>query len=308
MADANGDLFGITAYGAAFEIINMPGTPTGYASAPTILATLPPEDGPPTSVNASLTVDANGDLLGTTSGGAHAAGTVFEIVNTPTGYEKTPKIVFSFNNVDGGPEMTLIPDTKGDLFGETSEPGTVFEITGSGFVPKGSVSPGVGSDLMFQNPDGQAAIWGLTGSNVTEGGTVSRTPDRVGRRWATGDFNADGHADILWQNANGQAAIWDMVGSDVIGGGSVFPNLGVELESDLRQATSMTTPSFRHPVAELQWASDLGNERNQYDWAAEPSSLIPGRLGKPPGQATSMTTAISTSCFRIPMGRPRSGR
>jgi uncharacterized repeat protein (TIGR03803 family) len=161
VADANGDLFGTTTFdNEVFEIVK---SPTGYASTPTILASLPPDDGLLTRAN-SLLVDANGDLFGTTIQGAKNFGTVFEIVNTPTGYEKTPRVVISFNSQDGSnPQTTLIADAEGDLFGTTpnrlgSDPGTVFEITDSGFAPSGSPPPGVPSDLVFQNVDGQAAI------------------------------------------------------------------------------------------------------------------------------------------------------
>jgi hypothetical protein len=225
VADANGDLFGITSQDAVFEIVKTPGTPTGYASAPTILTTLPTEDGSTTNFNTSLTVDANGDLFGTTSGGPHGLGTVFEIVKAANGYEKTPKLVITFSSVTGGgpPQTTLLPDAEGDLLGETSG-GAVFKITDSGFVT--GTAPGVPSDLVFQNADGQAAIWGLTGANLSDGGTVNSNPGPGWKAAATGDFNADGHNDILWQNANGQAAIWDMNGNNIIGGGSIFPNLG----------------------------------------------------------------------------------
>ena len=176
-------LFGITAYGAVFEIAKTSATATGYASAPTILATLEPGDGTP-SRSTNLNVDANGDLFGTTSsGGTHNGGTVFEIINTPSGYEKTPRVVISFNPVVGGdPQTTLIPTSKGDLLGETSGPGTVFKITDSGFVTS-PTPPGVPGDLVFQNTDGQAAIWSLTGTDVTDGGAVSPNP---GPGWKAG--------------------------------------------------------------------------------------------------------------------------
>jgi VCBS repeat protein/FG-GAP repeat protein/tryptophan-rich protein len=158
-----------------------------------------------------------------------------EIVNTPNGYEKTPRVVISFNDADGvDPESDLIADADGDLFGTTAaqeaQPGhlggTVFEITDSGFVTS-PVSPGVPADLIFQNTDGQAAIWSLTGTSVTDGGAVNPNPGPGWKAVATGDVNADGHADILWQNTGtGQVSIWEMDGNSVIGGGSVSPNPG----------------------------------------------------------------------------------
>ena len=68
LADANGDLFGTTAFGGAngdgtvFEIEKTAG---GYASTPTTLVSF---NGPPTALSpkGSLIADANGDLFGTT--------------------------------------------------------------------------------------------------------------------------------------------------------------------------------------------------------------------------------------------------
>jgi uncharacterized repeat protein (TIGR03803 family) len=170
IADANGNLFGTTyvggpgAYGGVFggggTVFEIVKTASGYASTPTTLVSfcsLPNcTDG--ASPYASLIADANGNLFGTTlQGGAYAsygvasgAGTVFEIVNTASGYASTPTTLVSFCNggmffnctADGEfPEAGLIADANGNLFGTTSDGGasgfggTVFEITGSGFVP-----------------------------------------------------------------------------------------------------------------------------------------------------------------------------
>src|SRR6516162_6529242 len=100
-ADANGDLFGTTVYGGVnnndgtvFEIKNT-GTAAApvYASTPITLVSFDGSNGQfPQGV---LTVDANGDLFGTaTGGGAIGDGTVFEIKNTGTAaapvYASTP--------------------------------------------------------------------------------------------------------------------------------------------------------------------------------------------------------------------------
>jgi hypothetical protein len=183
--NGSGDLFGTTTSGGAynagsvFEIVK---TGDSYASEPTILASLPnlnPNDGSLIASN-SLLVDGNDDVFGTTLNGGQAnAGIVFEIVNTPSGYEKTPRVVVSFNDLDGADlESTLIADAKGDLFGTTSRTssgtpgGSVFEVTDSGYVPVGSPPPGVPSDLVFQSTNGQAAIWDLTGTSLDGGGAT----------------------------------------------------------------------------------------------------------------------------------------
>ena len=68
---------------------------------------------------------------------------MFEIAKTTGGYAGTPITLVSFNGTDGAYPYafpSLIADANGDLFNTTylggaSDAGTVFEITGSGFVP-----------------------------------------------------------------------------------------------------------------------------------------------------------------------------
>jgi uncharacterized repeat protein (TIGR03803 family) len=160
--DGNGNLFGTTSggganaappgpftgAGTAFELAK---TATGYASTPTVLVSFCSlancADG--FLPQASLIVDANGNLFGSTSfGGANAGssdfGTVFEIAKTAPGYASTPTVLVSFCSLascaDGQFSTSgLIADANGNLFGTTSDGGanglgTVFEVTGSGFV------------------------------------------------------------------------------------------------------------------------------------------------------------------------------
>jgi FG-GAP-like repeat len=239
IADANGDLFGTTSrggvngFGSVYEILKTAG---GYASSPTTLASFP--NGGGDGFVSSLIIDADGDLFGVaSSGGALGNGPMmFEIAKTAAGYASTPRIVASLDGTNEAvPLGGLIADASGDLFGTTwggtSEDiaGTVYEITDSGFVPTGSVAftaPPAVSDLLFQNGNGQAAIWDMNGTKLIGGGAVSPNPGPGWKAVATGDFNDDGHADLLFQNANGQAAVWDMNGGTPIGGGPVSPNPG----------------------------------------------------------------------------------
>ena len=82
------------------------------------------------------------------------------------------------------------------------------------------------SDILWQNTDGQAAIWEMNGTNVIGSELVGPNPGPSWKAIGTGDFNDDGHSDILWQNANGQTAILEMDGTHVFDAAAVAPTLG----------------------------------------------------------------------------------
>jgi FG-GAP-like repeat len=87
-------------------------------------------------------------------------------------------------------------------------------------------TPGTASDILFQNTDGQVAIWDMSGLNVVGGGTVGLDPGPQWQAIGTGGFGG-GDPDILFQNASsGQVAIWDMDGTNIVGGGTVAPDPG----------------------------------------------------------------------------------
>jgi uncharacterized repeat protein (TIGR03803 family) len=140
IADADGNLFGTTFFGGAnnagtvFEIAKTDG---GYASTPTVLVSFCslPNCADGWNPGGSLIMDANGNLFGTTfSGGAHLAGSVFEIVKTDGGYASIATTLASFSGADGeGPHAGLVADANGNLFSTTGfggaqGSGTVFEI------------------------------------------------------------------------------------------------------------------------------------------------------------------------------------
>ncbi len=160
IADAAGDLFGMTAKGGTdnegtvFEIAK---TRHGYASAPITLVSFTGADG--AYPERSLIVDAEGDLFGTTyKGGVNGDGTVFEIAKTRHGYASTPTTLASFNDANGrSPLCTLVADAAGNLFGTTAQggldgDGTVFEIikTRHGYASTPTTL------VNFSGPDGAA--------------------------------------------------------------------------------------------------------------------------------------------------------
>jgi ELWxxDGT repeat protein len=148
---------------------------------------------------------------------------------------------------DPGPDWKVVGtgDFNGDghsdiLWQNTDGQVAIWEMNGTSQIAGGSqlvgANPGpdwkvVGtgdfngdgySDILFQNSDGQAAIWEMNGTNQIAGGgqLVGPNPGPDWKAVGTGDFNGDGHSDILWQNTDGQVAIWEMNGANQIPGGS----------------------------------------------------------------------------------------
>jgi uncharacterized repeat protein (TIGR03803 family) len=134
--DAAGNIYGTTQsggvadLGAVFKL-----TRSGSNWTQTVLYSFTgfPDGSQPES---GVLLDAAGNVYGTTAdGGAAAAGTVFQLV--PSGSGWTENILHSFNAVDGyAPFGGLIFDHAGNLYGTTAYAalgnGTVFELSPSG--------------------------------------------------------------------------------------------------------------------------------------------------------------------------------
>jgi uncharacterized repeat protein (TIGR03803 family) len=232
--DAKGDIFGTTISGGANDagsVFEIEKTATGYVSAAAILASFTLADGQ-LSLNhpKTLIVDANGDLFGTTDPSSqNSGGVVYEIVKTPTGYNSTPTIVAN-GAANAGFGANLVADAGGDLFtttktGGANSAGSVLEITGSGYATTPTITPII-SSIVWQNTDGQAALWQMDGTSKIAGALVNPNPGPGWTVIGSGDFNGNGNSDILWQNASGQAAIWEMDGTTKIAGALIAGNPG----------------------------------------------------------------------------------
>jgi uncharacterized repeat protein (TIGR03803 family) len=175
--DASGDVFGTTYYGgtkgdgSVFEIARGSSTMTTLASFSGTNGALP---------EGGLTIDAAGDLFGTTNqGGTYSDGTVFEIANGTNAVTT----LATFNGANGArPEGGVVIDSAGNLYGTansggTSNCGTVFELaSGSNAITtliaftvatSGGRNPVAGVTL-----DGSGNLYGTTFSGGSGYGNV----------------------------------------------------------------------------------------------------------------------------------------
>jgi hypothetical protein len=183
--DASGNLFGTTInaadigatnlgaasnHGTVFEIKNT-GTVAvpNYTSAPITLVNFLGADG--ADPEGGLTIDANGDLFGTTQlGGTNNDGTAFEIKNSGTvaasNYASVPTTLVNFNGSNGSsPFGRLIIDAQGDLLGTTnsggaSGDGTVFEIKNTGTLAAPNYASAPTTLISFDGTDGSVPVPG----------------------------------------------------------------------------------------------------------------------------------------------------
>jgi FG-GAP-like repeat len=186
----------------------------------------------------------------TGGGGVSDVTTNFE--NTGALNVLSGSIVFSGGFTNAGVIHGLVTQEKFHPVGQPAE------VIVSAAVPS-DFNGDTRSDILWQNADGQASIWDMSGNALTGGGGVSPNPGSSWKAIGTGDFNGDGHADILWQNADGQASIWDMNGQlDWRRTGQ--PQSRTGLASDRIGRFQRRRP-FRHPVSkhDERPGLDLGN-------------------------------------------------
>jgi hypothetical protein len=254
IADGAGDLFGTVPFpsgandGAVFEIAN------GTTTVSQVVGFTGGDDGG--QPKGALLVDAAGDLFGTTSlGGAGGQGTVFEIVNTATGYATTATPLVSFTGDDGAnPLGGLITDATGDLFGTTSLGadgyGTVFEIAntatgyattatplvafngiGNGANPSDTLIADANGDLFGTTQNGGADGDGTVFEIVHAGTGYAASPTTLAAFNGTGNganpiagLIADSSGDLFGTTQNG-GANGDGTAFEVVSTGATFAPL-----------------------------------------------------------------------------------
>lgn len=141
LMDSAGDLYGTTPYGGArlvddygivFELLRQ----ADGTWKEKILANFPELGSGPQSPQANLISDSTGNLYATSSsGGSEGGGTVFELLQEPSGAWET-RILFDFAyDIGGGafPYSGLVVDAAGNLYGTDTAAGTSNESVGTVF-------------------------------------------------------------------------------------------------------------------------------------------------------------------------------
>jgi len=136
LADADGNLYGTTFSGGTKNLGTVYEVPAGTNTIVT-LATFDGANGASPEGSGGLIADAAGNLYGTTyAGGANNLGTVFKL----TAGTRQLVTLATFDGTNGyGPLGGLAADGNGNLYGTTyydmpNDRGTVFELSGTGFV------------------------------------------------------------------------------------------------------------------------------------------------------------------------------
>ena len=178
---------------------------------------------------ARVTLDASGNLYGTTSsGGAYGYGTVFQL---KPGSAWTENILHSFQNADDGatPYAGLVSDAAGNLYGAatdggTNGGGTVFELTPSGGSWNFSVlasQPGWGISGTFRDLvlDDSGNIYGTTHCDgANSAGTIYELSPSGGAWTYTLLYTFTGGSDGLYSISNLVLRNGSLYGTTIDGG------------------------------------------------------------------------------------------
>ena len=220
--DNAGNLYGTTKFGgsSAYCTLAYPGCGTAFKLSPTssgpwketiMRAFSGGNDG--AEPGAGLTLDAAGNLYGTTEfGGPQGDGVVYRLSPTSGGrWQETVLYQFGTLSTDGfAPLSMLIFDAAGNLYGTTAEGfgssswGTVFELSPTtsfawqetqlhvfAVTSTDGIFPGAG--VVF---DSAGNLWGTTTSSLSGPGAVFKLSPSSGGTWAESTFlfnNTDGY-------------------------------------------------------------------------------------------------------------------
>lgn len=163
--DKAGNLYGTTPAGGLYvfgTVFELSPSSNGWTESILYNFTGGPDGGSPG--NGSMVFDGIGNLYGTTQGGgAYGYGVVFELSLSSGGWTESVLHSFSETTSDGGYPTSVVLDSKGDLYGTTTEGGTytrgtVFRLSPSGESWKETILHNFAED----NEDGGHSVSGIT--------------------------------------------------------------------------------------------------------------------------------------------------
>jgi uncharacterized repeat protein (TIGR03803 family) len=214
--DARGNLFGTTAFGGAYDYGNVWEIVKGSHTATTVTTFNDTNGAHP---YAGLTIDAQGNLYGTTADGgpdgAHNQGTVFEVVKG----SNTITTLAAFQAIPGGanPRGPMTIDARGNLYGTTiseavNVPPTAFEIV------KGSHT--ITNLATFQGTPGQGSL-----------GAVSL--DSHGNLFGTTVGDASSSRGTVWEIAKGSGTATTLASFAGTNGGGPYGGVTMDTSGNL---------------------------------------------------------------------------
>jgi len=219
--DANGNLFGTAGGGGA----NNAGTVWEIAKGSSTITTIASFNGTTNgySPRAGVTIDANGNLLGTTYGGGAGGGTVWEIAKGSS----TITTIASFNGANGyNPSAGVTIDANGNLLGTTVNGGAVG---------------GAGGGTVWQIAKGSSTLTALADFNITNGiesyGNV--TIDAHGNLYGTAAYGGANNAGTVWEIAKGSSTLTAFASfNGTTNGDNPFSNVTIDANGNLFGTTA----------------------------------------------------------------------
>jgi uncharacterized repeat protein (TIGR03803 family) len=250
--DKNGNLYGATVGGGVLGISDPNGTVWEITKGSGTITTLSSFNGANgASPYGGVTIDANGNLFGTTTyGGTNNSGTVWEIAKG----SGTITALASFNWTNGGyPSAGVTVDSNGDLFGTAEYGGTK------------------GSGTVWELAKGSGTITALDSFNSATNGAFPLgrvTLDASGNLFGTAEYGGANNDGTVWELAQGSGTIVALDSFNGTNGAGPYAGVTFDANGNLFGTAREGGANNDGTVWEIQTAS-----------VPEPSSIVMGLIG-----------------------------